>query len=171
LGTARERLEEQFQWIVGRRKSMSGPYLDSILGGLDKLCPQFPELDFYIETRVHYYEIPLPEELDIIFDSLTCPNLGYWHDIGHTQMLDILGFVPRESWQNRFASRCGGAHIHDMDNGFIDHYPPGEGTLDIHRILDQFDSRVALTLEINARNDFQSVLRGIRYLRTDRICV
>jgi sugar phosphate isomerase/epimerase len=168
-GTGRESLAELFEWIVQRRGSRSGPYLDSIVGGLDRLCPRFPELSFFIETRVNYYEIPLPDELGAIFGSLSCSNLGYWHDIGHTQMLDVQGFVPGETWQMRFSDRCGGAHVHDMDDAFLDHYPPGEGVLDIPRILEQFDSRVILTLEINARNDFDSVLRGIRYLRTDRI--
>ncbi len=163
--------QELFQEIIHRRAGQSRPYLESIMDGLDLLCSRFPDLSFFIETRVHYYEIPLPDELETIFNALPYPNLGYWNDIGHTQMLDILGFVPMRTWQERFSARCGGTHIHDMDAELLDHYPPGEGVLDIHNILEQFDADVLLTLEINARHDYESVIRGIRYLRADRICV
>jgi len=74
-------------------------------------------------------------------------------------------------WQRRFYKRCGGVHVHDVDHNLVDHYPPGEGVLDMHGLLEQFSSEVLLTLEINARNDFDSVVRGIRHLRADRIAV
>jgi sugar phosphate isomerase/epimerase len=161
---------ELFHEVIARRNMLSKPYLESIIEGLNVICSIFPELSFYIETRVHYYEIPLPDELDTIFNTVRHPNLGYWHDIGHTHMLDFLGFVEMKTWQSRFSNRCGGVHIHDVDEDLLDHFPPGEGVLDIHSILAQFDD-VLFTLEINARNDFESVIRGIKYLRTDRICV
>jgi sugar phosphate isomerase/epimerase len=170
-GTHPSDLDEQFHAIVDRRGRLSGPYVESIIEGLRYLCSRFPDLNFYIETRVHYYEIPLPDELQMILSRVSCPNLGYWHDIGHTFILDKMGFAPMQVWQERFSQVCGGAHVHDMDENLLDHYPPGEGILDIHRLLEQFDERALLTLEINARNDFESVIRGIRYLRTDRICV
>jgi sugar phosphate isomerase/epimerase len=160
-----------FESIRERRTVLYRPYLDSIIDSLSLICPRFPELNFFIETRVHYYEIPLPDELEIILSTLTYPNLGYWHDIGHTYMQDRLGYVPMQTWQDRFADRCGGAHIHDINEGLTDHLPPGEGILDIHCILDQFGPDDMLTLEINARNDLESVIRGIHHLRADRICV
>ncbi len=162
---------ELFESIVGMRASTSRPYLESIIDSLSLICPRFPELNFFIETRVNYYEIPLPDELDTIFNTLPYPNLGYWHDIGHTYMLDILGYVPMQTWQERFSDRCGGAHIHDMDAGLTDHFPPGEGMLDIHCILEQFRPDALITLEIHARNDLRSVIRGIHHLRADKICV
>jgi sugar phosphate isomerase/epimerase len=160
-----------FESILERRASLSRPYLESIIESLSLICQRFPELNFFIETRVHYYEIPLPDELDEIFTVLSYPNLGYWHDIGHTYMMDTLGYVPMTTWQERFAHRCGGAHVHDINERLIDHAPPGEGMLDIHRILEQFGSDALMTLEINARNDLESVIRGIHYMRADRICV
>jgi len=171
IGMPSEALEEQFEEIVRRREELSKPHVESIIEVLDILCPRYAELDFSIETRVNYYEIPLPDELEFIFQEVSYPNLGYWHDIGHTCVLDRLGFVPMNTWQQRFAHRCHGAHVHDMDRSLLDHYPPGEGVLDIHCLLEQFGPGVLLTLEINARNDFESVMRGIHYLRADRIRV
>jgi sugar phosphate isomerase/epimerase len=170
-GALPKNLEMQRKDIIRRRLELSRPYVEAIIDGLDILCSRFPEIGFFIETRMHYFEIPLPDELELIIKETPHPNLGYWHDIGHTYMLDTLGFVPLSEWQQRFASRCGGAHVHDVDRDLVDHYPPGEGVLDLHGLLDQFSPEVLLTLEINARNDFESVLRGIRYLRTDRIAV
>jgi sugar phosphate isomerase/epimerase len=157
--------------LVRRRRELSGPHVESIIEGLTILCARFHEIHFYIETRVHFYEIPIPDELELIFREVPQPNLGYWHDMGHTYTLDALGFVPMYEWQHRFYQRCGGAHVHDVDHNLVDHYPPGEGMLDMHGLLEQFSSEVLLTLEINARNDYESVVRGIRHLRADRITV
>jgi sugar phosphate isomerase/epimerase len=170
-GTPPKNLDEEREDLIRRRLKLSRPYVEAIIEGLDILCSRFPEIRFFIETRVHYYEIPLPDELEYIFQEAPYPNLGYWHDIGHTYILDALGFVPMSEWQKRFASRCGGAHVHDVDCDLLDHWPPGEGVLDMHGLLEQFDPGVLFTLEINARNDLESVIRGIRHLRADRITV
>ncbi len=148
------------------RKQLGREHFEPVLAGLDELCCRFPEIQFFIETRIHYYEIPLPDELEEIFRRLPHKNLGYWHDIGHTYVQDRLGFVPMNIWQKRFGRRCGGVHIHDVDTDLTDHWPPGEGVLDLQSILKQFDpQRSQYTLEINARSDFRSVLNGVRNIR------
>ncbi len=159
-------LEEQFHELRRKRKLLGSKYLDSVMDVLGVLCQRFPEVHFLIETRIHYYEIPLPDELEIILNTLPYSNLGYWHDIGHTYLLDALGFVSMDSWQNRFSGRCGGVHVHDIDESLLDHYPPGEGTLDLPSILEQFSSLSVLTLEINSRNSLESVIKGVRHLRS-----
>jgi sugar phosphate isomerase/epimerase len=164
-------LEEQLHELRRKRKLLGSPYLNSVIDVLGELCPRFPEVNFLIETRVHYYEIPLPDELEIILNTLSYSNLGYWHDIGHTYLLDALGFVSMDSWQRRFSGRCGGVHIHDIDESLLDHYPPGEGMLDLSSILEQFSSLSVLTLEINSRNSLQSVIKGVQHLRRLAISV
>jgi sugar phosphate isomerase/epimerase len=164
-------LKEQFHELRRKRNLLSSTHLDSVMDVLGELCPKFPEVNFLIETRLHYYEIPLPDELEIILNTLPYSNLGYWHDIGHTYLLDALRFVSMDSWQRRFSGRCGGVHVHDTDESLLDHYPPGEGTLDLRSILEQFSSLSILTLEINSRNSLESVIKGMRHLRRLAISV
>jgi sugar phosphate isomerase/epimerase len=164
------REDELYQEIVRLRKSLGRNHLQQVITGLDELCSRFPRIRFCIETRIHYYEIPIPDELDKIFAALPRKNLGYWHDIGHTWVQDRLGFIPMETWQDRFDRRCGGLHIHDVESDLTDHLPPGEGMLDLYEILKRFDPfRSLFTLEINARSEFEKVLNGIRSLREKQL--
>lgn len=160
-----DNLREIKREIIAARKKISGDYLETALAGLRKLCTNFPGITFCIETRLHFYEIPLPDEAHYIFERLRLPNLGYWHDLGHTFILSKLGFVPMEVWQKRFSNRCIGLHIHDVDQNLQDHYPPGYGILDFSKILKEFNRQTLFTLEINHRHSFDTVLRGLKYLR------
>jgi sugar phosphate isomerase/epimerase len=164
-------MREQLDELRWKRKILGGKHLESVIDVLGEICPRFPEVNFLIETRLHFFEIPLPDELEIILNTLHHSNLGYWHDIGHTYILDALGFVPMDSWQRRFADRCGGVHVHDTDENLFDHYAPGEGNLDLGSILKQFSSLPVLTVEINSQNSLQSVINGVRHLRRLAISV
>jgi sugar phosphate isomerase/epimerase len=155
--------------IVDRRADHKD-HLDSVVFGLERLCRSFPEINFCFETRLHYYEIPIPDEAEYIFNRLQLPNLGYWHDIGHTWTLDRLGFIPMNEWQMRFGEKCRGVHVHDTDSSFVDHYPPGFGSMDLESILSTgkgglFDPDCLLTLEINRRYTKEEVITGIANLR------
>ncbi len=167
-----DKRDEVFDEIVRTRKRLGREHVEPVLAGLDELCRRFPEIQFFIETRIHYYEIPLPDELEEIFQTLPHKNLGYWHDIGHTYIQDRLGFVPMSTWQERFGRRCGGVHIHDVTDDLTDHWPPGEGVLDLQGILKQFNpQRSQFTLEINARSRFESVANGVGNLRENTLTV
>ncbi len=166
-GEQSEEREALFHEIITRRERLSGEYLEAAIEGLSELCRRFPGVTFCIETRAHFHEIPTQQELEIIFRRLPFPNLAYWHDIGHTYMLDRLGFMPMERWQRLFHDRCAGVHVHDADNNLNDHYPPGEGVLELASILPSFDSGCYITLEINPRHGPESVQRGIDFLNGD----
>ena len=139
--------------------------LPHVISGLRSLCLKDKRMLFCIETRVHYYEVPLLEEAVHIVNTLRLPNLGYWHDVGHTFILERLGFGERESWQRSLSDRCIGTHLHDVDGRLTDHLPPGQGTLDFKKILREFDAGSLHTLELNARHSLDEVLRGIEILR------
>ncbi|UCB45072.1 MAG: sugar phosphate isomerase/epimerase [Spirochaetota bacterium] len=146
-------------------------HIDPVTHALERLLKAFPDVLFCFETRLHYYEIPLPDEADELFKRLPYPNLGYWHDIGHTYTLDRLGLVPMTEWQQRFKERCIGVHIHDIDHLLNDHYPPGFGSLDLKPVLRQFHSDTLFTLEINRRHTEDEVIQGIESLKSDLVLI
>jgi sugar phosphate isomerase/epimerase len=81
-----------------------------------------------MENRDHYYEVPLPDELDELL-ALRPGVIEYWHDTGHGEILESLGFVPHREWLERFGDRMIGIHLHDFD-GEQDHIAPGLGAID-----------------------------------------
>jgi sugar phosphate isomerase/epimerase len=159
------RLEQMKSAIVERRKELNKGFLPNLINDLRYLCRSFPKVIFCIETRVHYYEVPLPDEAQYIFNYVNPTNLGYWHDVGHTYILEKLGFVPQNIWQNLLGAKCVGTHLHDVDPQLNDHLPPGDGLLNFPVLLRQFGGQILHTLEIHSRHTLESVIRGIERIR------
>lgn len=160
-----KRVMERRRELMERRKRLGGDYIEAAAESLRFLCGRFPKLLFAIETRLHFHEIPLPNEVSFLFERLPYSNLGYWHDIGHTAILDALRLVSMHEWQRKFSSRCIGLHIHDVDHTLVDHYPPGCGRVNLRNILSQFNRDSLFTLELNQRHTIDTVIRGIDLVR------
>jgi len=148
-----------------RRRELGERYLDIGLKTLNTLCERFPSVTFCLETRAHLHEIPLLEEARFIIESLPVSNIGYWHDIGHTYILECLGFGTMDAWQQKLYTRCIGTHIHDVNEHLRDHQPPGNGNLDFEMIFGMFSREVLHTLELNALHTPESVMKGIHSLK------
>ena len=93
-----------------------------------------------LENRLRYHDIPLPDELDELLDLGLGDVVGYWHDIGHAQVLEHLGFQTHEEWLRRFAGPEGrliGVHLHDVV-GVTDHLAAGLGQVDWEMVAGYF---------------------------------
>src|SRR6187551_3471445 len=51
-----------------------------------------------LESRRGYEESPSERELPGLLDELNSQQVGYWHDFGHSQIKENLGFVNHEEW-------------------------------------------------------------------------
>jgi hypothetical protein len=82
-----------------------------------------------LENRYHFHEFPSTDEMLELLPEYPAGVAGFWLDVGHAEVLDRLGLVPRHRWLNELADRCVGTHVHDVD-GLADHRAPGHGTAD-----------------------------------------
>jgi len=164
-GVDNYQLSELKQAIMKYRTNLKGPYIDSLIKSIEKVCNSFPEIGFYLETRLNYYELPSPEEAEYIIDSLKFKNLGYWNDIGHAYIEDRLGFITFDQWKSNLNNYCGGLHIHDINNNLRDHYPPGLGSAPILQMLTGFPEDIPWVLEINSRHTTDEIINGINLYR------
>ena len=116
-----------------------------------------------LENRFHYHEIPLPDELEDLL-SLGCGEVvGYWHDVGHAQVLQNLGFDMHEEWLRRFAGRIIGVHLHDVV-GITDHLAIGLGKLDWEMVGRYLPGNVLRTVEFQAVNSPAEVAAALKWL-------
>ena len=68
-----------------------------------------------LESRLHYHEIPHPDEaLDLLADYDNA-SAGYWHDVGHCEVQARLGMIDRAAWFPTLTARTIGSHLHDVD--------------------------------------------------------
>jgi len=122
-----------------------------------------------LENRYHYHEIPLPDELDELLHMDCGDVVGYWHDVGHAQALENLGFGSHEEWLQRFAQRMVGVHLHDIV-GLQDHLAAGLGRLDWDMVARYLPKDALRTCEFQTCNSPQEVTAGVRLL-VEKGCV
>lgn len=96
--------------------------LDELIG-YAKAC----NVKIALENRYYYGEIPSIDEIGMLLKQF--PNLFYWHDVGHAQNLENLGFIKHSDYLRRYKDRIIGFHLHDI-KGTKDHLAIGEGEFD-----------------------------------------
>jgi sugar phosphate isomerase/epimerase len=82
-----------------------------------------------IENRRAVEELPLDADLDMLLREFHQPDIGYWHDCGHAQIKQNLGFIDHRAQLENLAPRLLGLHVHDVSFPGTDHCPPGSGTM------------------------------------------
>ena len=118
-----------------------------------------------IENRLEYHHIPLPDESRALMEGFTTDEAGHWHDTGHAEVLDRLGYLPHEAWFDELGDRLVGAHVHDV-RGVIDHRAPGTAQLDWAMVARGLGSLDAITLEIDQRESDEDVRAAPAFLRS-----
>src|SRR5439155_9686547 len=83
-----------------------------------------------IENREALEEIPFESDFPFFFKEFTSPSVVYWHDTGHAQIKENLGFIHHAMHLESLAERLYGFHIHDVQFPGRDHRPPGGGMID-----------------------------------------
>ncbi len=117
-----------------------------------------------LECRLHFHEIPLPEEAADLLAPYPPHVAGYWHDVGHAEVLHRLGLVPLEAWFNLLGDQLIGTHLHDVA-GVRDHRAPGNGDVDFAWLAERIPASAARTLEIDQREPDEAVGAALDVLR------
>ncbi|GIK43417.1 MAG: hypothetical protein BroJett011_72500 [Chloroflexota bacterium] len=116
-----------------------------------------------LENRFHYYEIPLPDELEFLLAQKYEGEVGFWYDVGHAHVLEQLDHCPHEGWLRRFAGRMVGVHLHDVI-GLNDHRAAGLGQVDWKMVAAYLPKNILCTCEFQNDNTPEQVAHGLRFL-------
>ncbi len=126
------RYEKHCEELDSRREARKEPFLERIKEALKKLLPEAEArgLKLGLENRQGLEELPLESDYQFLFRELTSPSLVYWHDTGHAQIKENLGFIHHAMHLESLRERLWGFHIHDVAFPGRDHCAPGAGTVD-----------------------------------------
>ena len=115
-----------------KRESKKEEYFGRVIETLKKILPvaETHGIKLGIENREALEELPLESDYKFLFHELPSPNLVYWHDTGHAQIKENLGFIQHAMHLESLQDRLAGFHIHDVQSPGRDHCAPGSGMID-----------------------------------------
>ncbi len=115
-----------------KRDAKKEAYFGRVIEMLKQILPvaETHGIKLGIENREALEELPVESDYKFLFRELASPNLVYWHDTGHAQIKENLGFIRHAMHLESLRDRLAGFHIHDVQPPGRDHCAPGSGMID-----------------------------------------
>lgn len=119
-----------------------------------------------IENREAVEEIPFDDDLSFFLNELP-ENVRYWHDCGHAQIKENLGFIAQHRMHfESLAPRLAGCHVHDVIPPGMDHCPPGSGMIDFAALSSFVTPDHIKVLELSPGVPVDDVRQGLEFIRS-----
>ena len=149
----RDQAHELIRRGMAQRRMIRQPHLDAVIESVRELADHVRGTDVRLglETRYYCFEFPTLDELQIIFDAVDSPSVGYWHDTGHAHIQQLLGVASQDDFLHRYGDRLVGMHLHNAV-GSSDHRAITGGEIDFARIMSHVSEDTLLVLEIHKAN-------------------
>ena len=104
---------------------------DGFCHSLDVLLPKFEKagMTLCLENLPSIEAFPDEREMLMLKQRFDAPSLAYWHDMGHGQVRENLGWTRHLDSARTLLPLTRGIHIHDALPLMNDHLPPGKGDI------------------------------------------
>jgi sugar phosphate isomerase/epimerase len=156
--------------LIYQRISQVPPYLEAVRKSLQELSEYSRQKGIILglETRFYLHEIPNMDEMAELLNEVPGSPVGYWHDVGHAEVQQRLGFSLHEEWLSRFKHRMIGIHLHDV-LGISDHRAPGKGAVNWEMVAKYLPQGVVKVCEIGEWNDEEQMQGVVSFIREEGI--
>jgi len=156
--------------LIHQRISQVPPYLEAARKSLQDLSEYSCQKGIMLglETRLHFHEIPNMDEMAELLNGVQGSPVGYWHDVGHAEVQQQLGFSLHEEWLSRFKHRMLGIHLHDV-LGISDHQAPGKGNINWDMVAKYLPQGALKVCEIGEWNEEEQIRGVVNFLRKEGI--
>ncbi|MCX8108521.1 MAG: sugar phosphate isomerase/epimerase [Verrucomicrobiae bacterium] len=119
-----------------------------------------------IENREAIEEIPFEGDLPFFFREFNTEVVRYWHDIGHAQIKENLGFISHPIHLESLTDFLVGFHVHDVEFPAHDHRPPGRGSVDFAALKPFVKPEHPKVLELHPNLSCEEVVAGLAYIKS-----
>lgn len=166
-----ERDTEKYQRLCTefdeKREARKEKFLQNLMDTLKQITPEAEKrgLKLGIENRQSLEELPLESDYWMLFREVTSPSLAYWHDTGHAQIKENLGFIHHAMHLESMADRLAGFHIHDVQFPARDHTPPGSGMIDFAALKPMVKAEHIKVFEFSPTMAVEDARRGIEHVK------
>jgi len=161
---AYEKVKMKLQVI---RDKKARKHLDYLRKNLDLLFPVLEEtgITLALENLPTWESIPTELEMEALCREFKDRKLKYWHDIGHGQVRENLGFINLDRWLERLQPYMAGMHIHDVIPPAMDHLMPPEGKVDFSRLKKFASMDILRILEPIPDTPAEKITGALEFLR------
>jgi sugar phosphate isomerase/epimerase len=115
-----------------------------------------------IESRRAFEEIPTERELAKLLDEMNSPQLGYWHDFGHSQIKENLGFIDHAEWLRAVGPRAFGCHVQDCIWPAREGQLPFTGTVDFEKLVPLLPTNCLFVWEMDTNRTADAIQQSVQ---------
>lgn len=119
-----------------------------------------------IENREALEEIPFETDFGFLFMQFNSGVVRYWHDTGHGQIKENLGFINHAEHVAGLAEHLAGFHIHDVGFPGRDHLPPGQGMIDFKALAPIVRPEHIKVLELHPSVTAEEVRKSLAFMKS-----
>jgi sugar phosphate isomerase/epimerase len=150
-----------------KREAKKGKFLERTIEALKKILPEAESrgIRLGIENRQALEELPIDSDYQFLFREIPSPNLVYWHDTGHAQIKENLGFIHHAMHLESLRGRLAGFHIHDVQFPGRDHCAPGTGGIDFAALKPMVTPEHIKVFEFSPSLSVEEAKRGVEHIR------
>ncbi|HZL43134.1 MAG TPA: sugar phosphate isomerase/epimerase [Verrucomicrobiae bacterium] len=151
-----------------KREEKKEKFFERTIESLKRILPEAEGrgIKLGIENRQALEELPVESDYWFLFREITSPSLVYWHDTGHAQIKENLGFIRHSMHLESLADRLAGFHIHDVQFPGRDHCPPGSGMIDFAALKPWVRPEHIKVFELSPSLTSEDARRGVEHLKS-----
>jgi sugar phosphate isomerase/epimerase len=153
---------------VEKREAKKEPFLENTMEMLNRIVDEAKPrgIKLGIENREALEELPFESDFEFFLKQLRDPTVAYWHDTGHAQIKENLGFINHKLHLESLRERLYGFHVHDVEFPGRDHRAPGMGTIDWPSLKPVVEPRHLKVFEFSPSLAPEEIKRGVQFLKT-----
>jgi len=115
-----------------------------------------------IESRRAFEDIPTERELAELLDEMNSTQLGYWHDFGHSQIKENLGFIDHAEWLRAAGPRTFGCHVHDCIWPAREDQLPFTGGVDFEKLVPLLPPNCLFVWKMNPNRTADAIRQSVQ---------
>jgi sugar phosphate isomerase/epimerase len=115
-----------------------------------------------LEARRDYEQIPTERELSGLLEEMNSPQLGYWHDFGHCQVKDNLGFIDHAEWLRSVGARTFGCHVQDCIWPAREGQLPFTGGVDFEKLVPLLPANCLFVWQMNPDRTADAIRQSVQ---------
>ncbi len=153
--------------LVEKREAKKVKFVERLYASLRKVIPEAEArgIKFGCENREALEELPFEDDFALLFRELSSPVMTYWHDTGHAQIKENLGFIQHAQHLQTFSDRLSGFHIHDVQPPARDHCAPGSGSVDFAALKPMVKPQHIKVFEFSPAMPVEVLKQGVAHVK------